>query len=179
MSAEGNLERDFGVFNKVTQKGQEQLQARRIKLVDSLDTLETRVSSNTAKTKLAEIHSKMEATASDDAWQTSATLTSSKTKDLFTADNDAIRSLIDVPTDSVNDEDQAPLRAYIRGIVKFDGLIVAQLMDLNTLPVTNEQLWQQAWDNRLAGDVAYSERDYLGAPDLYEEAWDLSMKAIN
>ena len=177
MSGYGRILRDFGTLNKTTLKGQEQFQSRKTNIVMGFATLAGTVKNADAQSQVAAAHTTMQASIASDVWETPAMLKESAFKGVFATDRESIQVLLDIPAKDLSDDEQATARWIIDQTVKIDGLLVRQMLELNTKPITNPQEWQDAWDTLYEGTAAYHHADYLGALNLYEQAWELAMQA--
>ena len=177
MSGYGHILRDFGTLNKTTLKGQEQFQSRKTNIVTNLATLAGTVKNADAQSQVAAAHTTMQASIASDVWDTPAMVKLSKFKDLFTTDRDSIQVLLNIPAKDLSDDEQSIINASINQLVKIDELLVRQMLELNTKPITNPQEWQDVWDTLYEGTAAYYHADYPGALNLYEHAWELAMQA--
>ena len=177
MSGYGRILRDFGTLNKTTLKGQEQFQSRKTNIVMGFATLAGTVKNADAQSQVAAAHTTMQASIASDVWETPAMLKESAFKGVFATDRESIQVLLDIPAKDLSDDEQATARWIIDQTVKIDELLVRQMLELNTKPITNPQEWQDAWDTLYEGTAAYHHADYLGALNLYEQAWELAMQA--
>ena len=150
MSGYGRIVRDFGTLNKTTLQAQEDLQSRKTKIVMGFATLAGTVKNADAQSQVATAHTTMHASIANDIWETPAMVKQGKFKDLFTTDRDSIQVLLDIPAKDLSDDEQSIINASINQIVKIDELLVRQMLELNTKPITNPQEWQDAWDTLLS-----------------------------